>query len=77
MEAKRKRETANQVCENGKPPLCSFLGMGACDLGRPFANFVQKSVQWVSRFGNDATWLTHWPARILVFTMTLFSCKSG
>ena len=47
------------------------------DLGRPFVNSVKKSFQWAPRWGNEATWLTTWPARILFFPVALFLANQG
>ena len=49
----------HHVCESGKTHFRPFLRTDGSDLGRSFANFVKQSFQVVSRWGNEATWLTN------------------
>ena len=51
--------------------------MDGGDLGRPLVNSVKQSFQWAPRWGRKATWLTTWPARFVIFTITLFLANQG
>ena len=72
VEAEGKKGTIGQVCERGQTYLGLFLRMDGSDLRRSFANFVKQSFQWVSHWGNVATWLTNWTAGIVAFTPLRF-----
>ena len=65
------------LCESGKFRLCRFLEDGRGDLGRPSASFVKQSFQWAPGWGNEATWLTTWPARMVIINITLFLENQG
>ena len=55
----------------------SFSRTDGGNLGKYFANFVKQSFRWASHWGNKGTGLTTWPARIVIFTVTLFLANQG
>ena len=77
VEAERRTIPGNQVCESGKITLRQFVRTDGGDLGRPFANFINQSFQLAPRWGSEATWLSTWPARVVIFTITIFLANRG